>query len=435
MRTLLKILVWVVIVSASTWAFFLYSPDQPPSDKVVITFSVWGGVAEHKAWETLAQDFERKHPTIRIDLQLVPLKYNEKILSLLAANIAPDVFSVPAADMIPKGVILPIDDFLASDPNFRPEDYVSEIWKLGKVYGHFYDIPATAAPLALFYNVNHFREAGLRTPSEYATDGKWNWETFLYCCKKLVKRDERGNVTRWAYRVYADYIIWLYIAANGGKPFVNDWTRCNFDDPKVYEALQKVADLSLVHGVAPPVIAEEQAGVLSSWMEFKRGNVSMMHSGPWMIGRLKGMEDPFDVAPPAMEPGGRPINSIANVTGIWVKTKHPREAYQWQSYLWSEDARAIWSRLGFDIPMLKSLVEHKERWLDSAITPEHFNVLYKMVDNALKEPPSVTPRVPQKIINFIYRSVWEPIRLGKKSAHQALKDAQPEVERMLREGS
>jgi len=248
-----------------------------------------------------------------------------------------------------------------------------------------------------------------------------------------VKRDAHGNVTRWAYRVYADYIIWLYIAANGGRPFNEDWTKPNFLDPKVYEALQRVADLSLVHGVAPPVIAEEQAGVVSSWMEFKRGNVSMMHSGPWMIGRLRGMEDPYDVAPPATEPGGRPIISLGNVMGIWVNSKHPWEAYKWQSYLWSEEARGIWSRLGFDIPMLRSLVEHKEKWLDPSIAPKHFDVLYEMVDEALKEPYSVTPRVPQKIINHLYRSVWEPIRLGRKSAYEALKEAEPEVERMLKE--
>ena len=160
----------------------------------------------------------------------------------------------------------------------------------------------------------------------------------------------------------------------------------------------------------------------------------MMDSGPWMTGRLKGMEDEYDVAPPAMEPGGKPINSLGNVTGIWVKSKHPEAAYAWQSYLRTEDARAIWAQLGFDIPMLKSLIVDKEKWLD-ATAPKHFDVLYKIVDEALKPPYSVTPRVPQKVINFIYRAVWEPIRLGRKSAHEALKDVEPEVERMLNEAS
>lgn len=267
MNTYAKIVVWVIIIGISFWAFFLYSGEEHPPGKTVVTFSVWGGVAERKAWETLVQDFESKHPDIKIDFQLVPLKYNEKILALLAANIAPDVFSVPI-DMIPKGVLRPIEDFLAKDPNFRPENFASEIWKLGKIYGHFYDIPATAAPLALFYNVKHFREAGLRTPNEYAAEGKWNWDTFLDCCKKLVKRDPQGNVTRWAYRVYAEYIIWVYIAANGGRAFSEDWTKCNSDDPRVYEALQKYADLALVHGVAPPVILIR----ITSSQIFRRGS-------------------------------------------------------------------------------------------------------------------------------------------------------------------
>jgi multiple sugar transport system substrate-binding protein len=434
MKKLLRILLWVIILASSIWAFFLYSPEQPPPGKKVVGFSIWGGVSEKRAWETLIENFERKYPDIMIDFQLVPLKYSEKMLALLAADLAPDVFPVPDIELIRKGVLRPIDDFLAKDSTFRPEEYASDIWKLGKVFGHFYDIPTAAAPIALFYNVKHFKEAGLPTPNEYAAAGKWNWDTFLSCCKKLVKRDKYGNVTRWAYRIYADYIIWSYIAANGGKPFTDNGTKCNFDDPKVTEALQKVADLSLVHGVSPPVIAEEQAGVVSAWMEFKRGNVSMMHSGPWMVGRLKGMTDPYDVAPPPMEKDGRPIHSLGAIVGIWAKSKNPQAAYQWQRYLGTEEARTIWARLGFDIPMNKSLIEHKELWLDTTIAPKHFNVVYDLVDEALKEPYSTSPPIPPKAFSVIYRSAWESIRLGKKSARDALKDIEPEVQRILNEG-
>jgi len=434
LKAFLKIITAFVILFSTFWAFFLYRAEDSSRGKTVITFAIWGGVAERKAWETLISDFESKHPDIKVNLQLVPLKYAEKMLTLLAANIAPDMLNVQIADMIPKGVLRPIDDFLARDPNFNPNDFVDSVWQLGKVGGHYYDIPSTVGPLALFYNVKHFKEAGLKTPNEYASEGKWNWDTFLSCCKKLVKRDETGRVTRWAYRIYADYIIWEYIAASGGRPFDENFKECNFDDPRVHEPLQRLADLSLVHGVSPPVIAEEQAGVVSSWMEFKRGNVSMMDSGPWMVGRLRGMEDPYDVAPPPMEPGGRGITGYGSIMGIWSKSKHPWEAYQWQSYLWTEDARIIWSRLGFDIPMLKSLVEHKEKWLDTATAPQHFDVFYQLAASALRKPFSFTPVLPKKAGDMIYKTVWETIRLGKKSARQALKDAEPEIKRVLIRG-
>ncbi len=434
LKPFLQVVICLIILGSSFWAFFLYAPKEPPKGTTVVTFAVWGGVAERKAWETLISDFESKHPNIKVNLQLVPLKYYEKILTLLAANIAPDVINVMIADMIPKGVLRPIDDFLARDSSFNPNAFVDSVWQLGKVYGHFYDITSTSGPMALFYNVKHFKEAGLKTPNECAAEGRWNWNTFVSCCKKLVKRDNDGRVTRWAYRIYADYVIWEYIAANGGSSFTGDPLTCNFDDPKVYEALQRLADLSLVHGVSPPVIAEEQSGVVSSWMEFKRGNVSMMDSGPWMVGRLKGMEDPYDVAPPPMEPGGRGMTGYGSIMGIWSKSKHPWETYQWQSYLWTEDARIIWSRLGFDIPMLKSLVEHKEKWLDTTIAPPHFDVFYELASNALRTPFSISPVLPKKAQDIMFRTVWESIRLGRKPASQAFKDAEPEIKRVLTRG-
>jgi multiple sugar transport system substrate-binding protein len=434
LRNALRIFIGAVIASSTFWAFFLYTPVEPPKGKTVVTFAVWGGVSERRAWDILIKDFESKHPDIKVDLQLVPLKYGEKMLTLLAANIAPDMLNVPIADMVPKGVLRPIDDFLAKDTAFRPERFIDNVWELTRVNGHYYDVSASIGPLALFYNIKHFKEAGLKTPNEYAAEGTWNWDTFLGVCKRLVKRDQGGRVTRWAYRIYAEYMIWEYIAANGGAAFGEDFKHCNFDDPRVYEALQRLADLSLVHGVSPPVIAEEQSGIVSSWMEFKRGNVSMMDSGPWMLGRLKGMEDPYDVAPPPMEPGGRAVLGYGGVTGIWSKSKHPWETYLWQSYLWTEDSRIIWSRLGFDIPALKSLVEHKERWLDTATAPKHFGVFYELAGPALQKPFSIMPALPKKAGDLVYKTVWETIRLGNKSARQALKDAQPELELVLARG-
>ena len=72
-----------------------------------------------------------------------------------------------------------------------------------------------------------------------------------------------------------------------------------------------------------------------------------MHSGPWMVGRLKGMKDVYDVAPPPMEPGGRTCVTIGAATmGIWRNSKHPYETYLWMKYLQSKKSRAIWSKTG-----------------------------------------------------------------------------------------
>ena len=67
----------------------------------------------------------------------------------------------------------------------------------------------------------------------------------------------------------------MYIAINGGKFYKEGTFELNYKDPKFYEGLQKFADLALKYKVAPSIIAEEQAGVVSSWKEFQRGTVSI----------------------------------------------------------------------------------------------------------------------------------------------------------------
>ncbi len=433
MRTLLRVFAWLIIGGVSAWAFFLYEPEKPPPGKTVVTFATWGGVAEKRAWLALIDDFERKNPDIQIKLQLIPIKYTEKILALLAANIAPDVFTVNMADLVPKGVLRPIDDFLRSDPNFDPDDFLPGTLELGKWQGKTYSIQSALGPLVLFYNVRHFREAGLPTPNELHARGEWNWRTFLECCKVLTRRDSSGHVVRWAYRSYGDWIMWLYVSTHGGRPFSPDFRRASLTDPKTVEALQRVADLALVYKVSPELSPEEMTGMSPVWQDFKRGRISMMHSGPWMVARLKGMEDPYDIAPPPEEPGGRSIANVSLATGIWAKCPHPEAAYRWLSYLWSRDGRIIWSRLGFDIPMLKELAEHKELWLDRSIAPQHFDVFYQVAQEILTPPPSVMPIIPTEANMLIIRDAWQAIRLGRKTAGQAMAEFQPKVQEILDE--
>ena len=433
MKKIAQAVLWLLILAATIWAFFLYQPEGPPPDKTVVTFAIWGGVAERHAWEELIADFEKRNPDIQVKLQLIPLKYQEKILALLAADIAPDVFTVQIADMIPKGVLRPIDDFLARDPNFHPEDFVPGVLELGKWGGKTYNVPSALGPLVLFYNVRHFREAGLKTPNEYAAEGKWNWDTFVHCCKVLTRRDASGHVTRWGYRMYGEWIMWLYVTINGGQPFSPDFRVAHLTDPRTVEGLQRAADLALVHRVAPGVSPEELAGMSPAWQDFKRGKVAMMHCGPWMVARLRGMEDPYDVAPPPTEPGGRSTFSASAITGIWAKSPHPEAAYKWLSYMWSEPARIIWSRLGFDIPMLKRLIEHKELWMDPELAPPHFDVFFDVAKQVLKRPPSVMPIIPTEANNYLTRDVWQMIRMGQKTAAEALAEAQPKVQRILDE--
>jgi len=420
---------WVIIIASSVWAFFFYEEKELYPGKTVITFATFGGVAEQKAWNVIINEFEQKYPDIKLKILIIPLKYNEKILSLLAANIAPDIFTARMVEMEPKNIPLPIDNFIKNDNDMLDtNDLFPGILKASLYKGKTYNITTTVGPLALFYNVAHFEDAGLKTPNQYAAEGKWNFETFLECCKKLVKYDDNGNVTRWAYRIYADYIINLYITANGIQLIMNDST-CNYTDPKVVDALQKWADLSLVHKVAPPISAEEQSGVVAAWKDFQRGKISMMHSGPWMIPRLNdaGMVERYDVAPPPFEEGGRSVVvGYGDSDVIWAKSKHPYEAYLWMKHLSNRESRITWSKLGFGLPTYKSLWEHKELWIDTSKVPKHFDVFYELSLGVLYPELSHSPATTTKAKYTFEKFVWEKIRRGTP-AKEAIESELPNI--------
>ncbi|MCI0513489.1 sugar ABC transporter substrate-binding protein [candidate division KSB1 bacterium] len=428
-----KLMIWLLGFGVICWFLFVQPLTDPEviSDKVTIKFPIWGGVAERNAWAEMEQDFEKKNPGIDVKIELIPIKYEEKLLAMLAAGSAPDVIALPIADFVPKNVFLPIDSLLAADTTFHPDEFLPGLLNLGVWKGKRYDVAATVSTQLLFYNIAHFREAGLPTPNEYAARGQWNWETFRKVCKKLVQRDAKGKITRYAFQYY--YPIWTYFYLFGTRPFNADFSRCNFQDPQVAHTLQTVANLAIVDSVAPSYELEKQ--IWPGWQSFYHGKVSMFISGPYQIKRLAMMAKRYDVAPPPMEPGGRSMDIGGNSVGaIWTHSKHKPEAYRWLAYLRSAEARKIWARLGFNLPGLKALAAHPEEWIDPTIVPEHFHLFYELAVEVFKTPPAIYPIIPRKVNNLVLQRVWEQIRMQKKSARDVLREYEPMAQKILDRG-
>lgn len=428
-----KIIIWFVLVAIIAWFLFVQPTTtvEEPTGKTLIKYPTWGGVAERQAWAEMEKDFESKNPDIDLRIELIPIKYEEKLLAMLAAGTAPDLMTLPIADFAKKNVFLPLGDFFEKDTTIDKSDFLPGLLNVGVWKGKRYSINNVISTQLLFYRKDHFAEAGLPTPNEYAERGEWNWATFREVAKKLTIRNEKGKIVRYGFQYY--YPIWTYVYLFGGEPFKNEFTEINFADPQVARALQAVADLALVDSVAPPIEMEKQ--IVAGWQSFFNDKVSMFISGPYQIKRLAKMVDLYDVAPPPMEPGGRTMDISGNTaSGIWVGSEHPDEAYRWISYLASYRARLIWARLGFNLPGLKSLVENQDAWIDTTIVPDHFHLFFDLAEDVLKEPPATFPIIPRKLNNLMLGHVWEQIRSGRKTAKAMLKEFTPEAKKIMKRG-
>ncbi|MCK5738845.1 extracellular solute-binding protein, partial [bacterium] len=305
-----KIVIWFICLSLVIYFLFINprTHQEYSGDKLIVRLAIWGGLSEISAWDAMEKAFEAKYPEYDLNVEMVPLKYEEKMLRRLAANTAPDILTLSIADFASKDVLLDLTPFIDADSTASYDGYLPGIENVGIYRGKRYGFGGNVSTQILYYNKEHFKEAGIPTPNELYDRGEWNWATFRETAKKLTQRDKRGDVARFGFQFYPP--VWNYVHMFGGKPFNEDFTTCYLTEPNTVKAFQSLADLILVDESAPPVQYEKQLGL--GWQAFYNGKVSMFISGPYMINRLhKDNDKYFDVAPPPLEPGGR----VAEVSG------------------------------------------------------------------------------------------------------------------------
>ena len=294
------------------------------SAPVTVTFMVPGGQQEDSDFKPVFDEFKARYP--EIDGQYTPAgtgytpQYNDKVLTMIAGGIAPDVFKTQfgafgawaAAD-----VYLPLDDLIASNPDItQMDDFFTPHVEGCKVKGKMMALPNDGAPEAIWYNVDMFRAANQALP-----DDTWTWDTMLSACQALTKQE--GDITT-QYGVGRPY--WLEtIWSNGGEIISADGTKCTLDQPEAIEALAWMQDLIQKYKVSPtPQSASEQGDT----DRFTTGKLGMIYGVRGSLGTFRSIDQfAFDAAPMVMSnKKNRVTRLLIGWTSIWRQSKHPNEA-------------------------------------------------------------------------------------------------------------
>jgi multiple sugar transport system substrate-binding protein len=137
-------------------------------------------------------------------------------------------------------------------------------------------------PISLYYNVDHFEQAGIEVPSS-----EWTWDDMRTAAQALTAdQNSDGVPDQWGLVYDLWFVPWLYwIWSNGGDVFNADQTQCTLTDPKATEALQYWADLVIKDNVAIPT--SELQAMQGSLNAFMTGLVSMYLGNTWDLGQLK----------------------------------------------------------------------------------------------------------------------------------------------------
>ncbi len=198
--------------------------------------------------------------------------YPKLLLDSRAGN-APDVLLVQQSSLKQETDLNLLTDLtkLAADNGLTKSKFVPNAWAGTFVGGKQYAIPFDMHPLALYYNVKMFRDAGLdpNNPPK-------NKAELIAALKKLTTGDQYG--LGMSYGGGIPFRIWMSLVwqHKGGEILSADNGKAAFNSPAGVEALQFIKDLVYTYKVVPQEEDDPDA-------DFSKGIVAMDISGPWSM--------------------------------------------------------------------------------------------------------------------------------------------------------
>jgi multiple sugar transport system substrate-binding protein len=256
---------------------------QTPADTAKpVTITVWTGqdVAPEKLLEGLAKKFHDLHPNVTIDIspgapttdQLLP-----KLTAAFNSGTYPDIsytFGSWATQMQESGRTLDITDKV-KDPAVKWDEFPPAARQTATPNGHVIGFPAVVDNIAVMYDKQLFKAAGLAEPTD-----AWSWDEFRADAKKLT--DPSKNVYGTAYSVSGSedttWHFWPLLWQKGGSVLTADNKKSAFNSD------QGVAALTFLQQMA----VSDKSVYLSQDDQkyadlFKSGLIGMIMSGPWQL--------------------------------------------------------------------------------------------------------------------------------------------------------
>jgi ABC-type sugar transport system permease subunit/ABC-type glycerol-3-phosphate transport system substrate-binding protein len=319
---------------------------------VTISYMGWGAPPEVAITKDLLKAFHEKHPEINVKYILAASQFDDKLRTMMAGDIPPDVFYMSVENFpiyVQKQVLLNLDP-LIRETNFPVADFFPQLLGGFRDKGHMYGLPKDFTTQVLYYNKDLFD----RDHVPYPTD-KWTWEDMRSAAQKLTHDfDGDGRVDQYGLQYIGGTAFqYCWYRQAGARMFTPDGKRWAMGSPDGVRALQFLRDLDYKDHVA---LTTSAAAGRDAQAEFSNGHLGMFIGyGRWLVPRFREMNKfRWDAA--VMPHDKERFSVIATVAySIAAKTKHPKEAFELVQFLTGPDGAARNSRLGLAIPALKSV--------------------------------------------------------------------------------
>ena len=378
---------------------------------------VWSSAqAERETIDALVEAFNRLHPDIQVTVTY-PGEYEDKIVSMVAAGVAPDIIQVQNGwqlnMFVAREIVQPLNPFLDLHP-VAADTYVSSKILDELTYdGRVYALPKGWTTKVMAVNQDIFNELGLALPNE-----NWSLEDFRQTAIRITdpQGGRYGSMELWD-------TLWMY--TNGGRILADDNETVLFDEPAAVIGFEFAVEMN------KDPRATVQAGVWSQTSQdlWYTGRVGMWPDmGAWTLPnfRTRDVQWQFWLTPlphNTTKPGAIPMA----VTGFAMTSTTQHRDAAWEFIRWagsSYEAQAIIAS-GAMIPARRDAIE---LWLDHDWPgAESF-----LTELAYAVPEPRHPLMDQ--INRIIGEAWSKVRAGELSAAAAHEDAARQMRALISQG-
>ncbi|MGW7685483.1 sugar ABC transporter substrate-binding protein [Kribbella sp. NPDC054772] len=324
----------------------------------------------------------------------------QKVLQQASSKTLPDVLMLDNPDVqqiAATGALAPLNDLgLSSDGVIKGMTDATSYD--GKLYG----LAPVTNTIALFYNTQMLKEAGVQPPK--------TWDELKAAAKKLTKPGRYGM----AFNANATYEgSWQFLPAmwtNGGD-------ETDLNSPQVSEALQLWVDLVKSGSASKSVINWTQGDVKD---QFVAGKAAMMINGPWQIPALQKTPNvKWDVVTfPLNKPDQTPVAPLGGEA--WTVPLNKDQAKQQKAAdfvkcLNSDENELAWAKARFTIPTKTALLDEYVKEVPS------MKAFTEQVKTARARTGKLGDKWPDAA-KVIYQAIQLALT-GKASAQDAFKQA------------